>query len=750
MNQFTCWLLDIYIHPERGVVLWFLCDDGQRRCLYQEFPVTFYAAGQRHRLHDLCIFLKKELPSIHLAEDERRDLFYGSTVVLAARLNSPYDLPAIARRVVDIFPDITLYDVDLNVALRHAAIYGTFPLALCQVASDESDTIHELKVLNSKWDINPEMPPLRTIVIEPDADPFHAKPENIVVHTPKTTAKLNIHDPASLGFFNYILKQYDPDLILSSHGDTFLLPTLLEQSKKRNHPLLLNRDPNAEITFKKERSYFAYGQVVYRGRQVLLAGRLHVDMGNTVMWDDYNFDGVLEMARVSSLSIQTAARVSPGTGISSMQIITALQQGILIPLNKEQTENEKTTSELLEADKGGLIGDPEIGLHANVAELDFAQMYGALVVQFNISPETVNTGRPTAELIPELGILIDRDHPGLLPLTLAPLVKKRTNLKHRLLVLSQNDCRYKSYKAQVSAHKWLIVTCIGYLGFKSARFGCIETHETILAYSREVMLRAQEAAEDLGHQVLHRYVDGIWIKKSGCNTLQDFQPVIDKIVNRTGLPIVLNGVFKWIVFPHSRRNKRIAVPNSYFGIFQNGEIKTRGIETRRHDTAPFISETQMEILEILAKAPDIEHMQDYLAEIDSLVQGKISDLCSGCVPPEKLVVCLTVSRNLEEFKTPSPVSIALGQLESAGKFLRPGQRIRLLYVLGKARARAWDLPEPLDLRTLDISRYRRLLLRAVNTILEPIKEHYADTLSSMPVYFEKQPILAGMEGWITL
>src|SRR5262249_31411753 len=154
----------------------------------------------------------------------------------------------------------------------------------------------------------------------------------------------------------------------------------------------LNRDPQRGVMQKKEKSYYAYGQVVYRGRQVHLAGRLHVDMGNTVMWDDYKLTGVLEMSRVSSLPIQTAARVSPGTGISSMQIITALREGILVPLNKEQTEAAKTTSELMDADKGGLIGDPEIGLHADVAELDFAQMYGALVVHFNISPETINTG----------------------------------------------------------------------------------------------------------------------------------------------------------------------------------------------------------------------------------------------------------------------------------------------------------------------------------------------------------------------
>lgn len=748
MNQYTGWLLDIDVYPERGIVLWFLCDDGQRRCLYQDFPITFFAAGPKHRLHELCLFLKKELPSIHLSSDERRDLFYGYTVVLAAKLNSPSILPIIFRRVADVFPDLTFYDVDLNIALRHAAIYNTFPLARCQVVADETGNIRELNVLDSKWDIDPEPPPLRTIVIEPDVDPFHSKPKQMIVYAKRAISKLDIHERASLGFFNSILKQHDPDIILSSYGDTWLLPTLLEWSKKQNYPLLLNRDPRSQITYKKERSYYAYGQVIYRGQQIHLAGRLHMDSGNTVMWDDYRFDGVMEMARVSSLPIQTAARVSPGTGISSMQIITALQQKILVPLNKEQTEAEKTTSELLEAEKGGLIGDPEIGLHADVAELDFAQMYGALVVQFNISPETIKRGRPTAELIPELEMLVDHEHLGLLPLTLAPLVEKRTKLKHALRTLSQHDCRYEPYKDKTAAHKWLIVTCIGYLGFKSARFGCIETHETILGYSREVMLRAQEAAEDLEFRVVHRYVDGIWIKKLGCNTPQDFQPVIDEILRRTGLPIILDGIFTWIAFPHSRKSERIAVPNKYFGVFQDGEIKTRGIETRRHDSPPFISETQMEIMEILAKATDIDRFSDYLPEIDALVQQKLADLRFGRVPLEKLVVHLTVSRNSDQYKSPSPVAVALRQLETAGKFLRPGQTIRLLYILGKTRARAWDLPTPLDIRTINIPYYRQLLLRAVDTVLEPIKESYAKTLSPVPVFFEPQPILTGLEDWV--
>jgi hypothetical protein len=63
----------------------------------------------------------------------------------------------------------------------------------------------------------------------------------------------------------------------------------------------------------------------------------------------------------------------------------------------------------------------------------------------------------------------------------------------------------------------------------------------------------------------------------------------------------------------------------------------------------------------------------------------------------------------------------LGQLESSGESLRPGQTIRLIYTLGVPRARAWDLPDTIDPRNVNISRYRRLLFRAVDTILEPIQ-----------------------------
>jgi DNA polymerase II len=721
MNEYTGWLLDLYPHPERGVVLWLLCDDGQRRCLRQDLSVTFYAAGASHRLRELWIFLRDQPLPIQLSRTERNDLFTGSTIVLAATLDSPAALPMLFQTLTKLFPDLTFYDADLQVSLRHAALYDTFPLARCHVVINEKNEIQEINALDARWELDPTPPPLRILTMETDVDPFHDQPKQIHVQGHKNSMSLDLKNETSLlGFLNYLFKQDDPDLIVTSHGDTWLLPLLLKLSNEHEQPLPFNRDAHGEINYRKEKSYFAYNQVIYRGQQVHLAGRLHLDIHNTVMYHDYGVDGVFEMSRVTSLPLQTAARVSPGTGISSMQIVMALKNEILVPLRKEQVERPKTAAELFREDMGGTVYDPIVGLHEDVAEVDFFSMYPSIMVRFNISPETVGSETKTSETVTDLRSVVKRDEPGLIPQTLGPLLEKRFRLKSSLFSLSKADCRYRSYKAQAAAHKWLLVTCFGYLGYKNARFGKIEAHEAVTAYGREVLLRAKEAAEDLGFRVLHLYVDGMWVRRDGCRAAKDFQPLLDEIRTRTSLPIALDGVYKWVAFLPSRQNKKIAVPNRYFGVFQDGEIKTRGIEMRRHDTPEFIRETQMRILEILARADNADEMRECLPEIQTLVREKQSALRAGRVPLEQLIVHQTVSRTLEEFRSPSPVSAALTELAEAGKSLRPGQHVRLVYTRGLPRARAWDASNEIDARTVNVERYRRLFGRAIESVLEPL------------------------------
>jgi DNA polymerase-2 len=340
------------------------------------------------------------------------------------------------------------------------------------------------------------------------------------------------------------------------------------------------------------------------------------------------------------------------------------------------------------------------------------------MVNFNISPETVGVQSQNARSIPELGIAIDHTQGGFVPKTLKPLIEKRICLKKELKKLDPRDFRYARCKGRIQALKWLLVVCFGYLGYKNARFGRIESHMAVTAYGRECLLRAKEAAEDMGYRVPYLYVDGLWVQKEEISE-EGIQVLLDEVERRTGLPIALEGIYHWIAFPPSRVDDRIPVANRYFGVFRDGRIKIRGIETRRQDTPPWIAEVQTRILAGLANLRDIAQLQTLLPALIASIQKDIDDLFAYRIPIENLTITQTLSRDLDAYRVPSPVARAAAQLHQIGKEVRPGQRIRFLYTLGEPGVYAWNTPEPPVLEMLDLRRYRTLLLRAVHTVLQP-------------------------------
>jgi DNA polymerase-2 len=591
-------------------------------------------------------------------------------------------------------------------------------LAHCRFQTGQDGTVSQIQVLDTPWELDPPPPPLRILCIEPDVDPHHAPPAALKVHYGSYSCQFPL-EPVRPLLVNLagILRQFDPDLILTAWGDNWLLPLLLDLSKKWNIPLPLNRDVKRGIAYHAERSYFAYGQVIFRDQQIHLFGRWHVDIHNATLYHDYAMEGIYELARVTGLPLQTVARVSPGSGISAMQMITALQQGILVPWHKQQAERFKSAWDLIHTDQGGLVYQPTIGLHTDVAEIDFVSMYPSIMVHYNISPETVPAGRPEGEQTTYPNP--DNQPAGLIPLTLAPLLEKRLALKRRLTNLPAWNPIKRAYKARASAHKWLLVTCFGYLGYKNARFGRIEAHEAVTSHGREALLQAKEAAEDYGFTILHMYVDGLWIQKEGAANQADLQPLLDEITVRTGLPIILEGIYRWVAFLPSRMDKRVPVANRYFGVYQDGTVKARGVEFRRRDTPPWIAEIQHEILERLAQIQTSEQIHQILPEMTARLHRHLADLQAGRVPLEKLVVGQKLSRPVEEYHSLSPAARAVAQLELIDKSLRPGQMARFLYMLGQPGVHAWDLPHRPDSTRLDIERYSILLIRAASTLLQP-------------------------------
>ncbi len=186
------------------------------------------------------------------------------------------------------------------------------------------------------------------------------------------------------------------------------------------------------------------------------------------------------------------------------------------------------------------------------------------------------------------------------------------------------------------------------------------------------------------------------------------------------MPIALDGVYRWVAFLSSRQDERVPVANRYFGVFQDGSLKTRGIETRRRDTPRFIAETQEQMLLCLAQAEHASELERYLPQVFSLLRRQLAALRSGKAPLQHLLVSQKLSRTLPEYRTPSPAARGLQQLQSVQKTLKPGQCVRFIYTRGDPGVHAWDLPKPPDPACVDVQRYTTLLIRAASTVLQPL------------------------------
>jgi DNA polymerase elongation subunit (family B) len=150
--------------------------------------------------------------------------------------------------------------------------------------------------------------------------------------------------------------------------------------------------------------------------------------------------------------------------------------------------------------------------------------------------------------VPQLGYHICTKQIGLLPEVLKPVIYRRFLYKAR----SKNN-KYDSqmYKDLQQAWKWLLIVCFGYTGYRNARYGRIECHESITAFARDILLDAVEVSEKAGYTVLHGIIDSLWIQSTKHNV--DPKKLSRSIGEKTGIRMDVEGRYKWIVFLPSKQ-----------------------------------------------------------------------------------------------------------------------------------------------------------------------------------------------------
>ena len=200
-------------------------------------------------------------------------------------------------------------------------------------------------------------------------------------------------------------------------------------------------------------------------------------------------------------------------------------QKIVVPPNKESFK---------EAYDGGYVKDPQCGVHDWVASFDVNSLYPNIIVQWNMSPETIIKGRHDHRVNPdsllegyvpektEYGIcgsgqMFSNEKQGFMPKIIEELYDERVKIK-KLMIASKKELEacdqtnkqevYRierdivRYENEQTAIKLLLNSLYGALGNKYFRYFTMEIAEGITLSGQSIIRWAEKAVNDYLNKAL--------------------------------------------------------------------------------------------------------------------------------------------------------------------------------------------------------------------------------------------------------
>ncbi|MHA2015343.1 MAG: DNA polymerase domain-containing protein [Candidatus Thorarchaeota archaeon] len=697
--HYTGWLLDASVDCKRDAyTLWVKTVEWVRGYAYYGFLPSLFVTPSSDHHHDMATLreLIEQHPLVRGTEIVRRFLTaYDQDMSPVLRV---FTSPCALRRVADDIRRVTsatVYHADIDSVQQLFIEGGIFPFSRVRFDVDDTGIVTGIKCVDRREDVEYETPELRSIRLEVYAsttgvfpkteDPVH---HIEIIHNGESITVRGDDERTTLLQLQEVINDIDPDVIITHGGDEFLFHYLMLRAKVNGVQLTFSRDGTPlEITPREPVSFWQYNQVVYRaGNQVMFDGRLHIDQSESLYYSPLGMEGIIEAARLALVQPQKAARMSIGSINAAVQYYNAYQMGILIPPVKKNPEFLKTVNELASIDRGGLILQPRPDIYENVVECDFSSMYPTLMVNYNISPETICIRKHCERVencieIPDMPFKICRQRRGIVSKSLELVIEKRRRLKE--LIDEGRDV--EKYSLMQNTLKGVLVSCFGYLGFKNARFGRVEAHTAVTALAREVLLRTQEIAEGMGLRTIHGIVDSVWLQSDGPPDYENIQEFCQRVSKTVGIDMSLKGVYRWMVIPSSRLYPSVAPLNRYYGVYLNGAIKARGIEIRRRDTCLYVGDCQRSMIAVLARAADRQEFIDAIPEAYAICEEFVERLYSGEVDIRDLILHARLTRNPDEYQMKSRAAIVARQLAAIGRAVHAGQRVHYVIVDADSR-----------------------------------------------------------------
>lgn len=731
--KLTFWLLDLNYETKTdtpGLWMWGIDNSGHRVLIIdRDFKSYFYAipkAGTGYEKADGDIKSRvTDLSQILKTEFVEKKYFGKPLGTVKITVQNPDVLPKYARIVKGLEVIEDCVEDDIRFSMRYLIDNEVSPCDWYEIEVQKTDNeaevlVDEVYVAKSfpKRVAKTEVPKLRilgfsTICYSKQGMPKPSKDPIVIMSIAtndgeeKQFVSKNSADETIIKDFVDYVRRFDPDIIVGFGTNRQDWPYLIERAKKLNLKLHVDRagaephtsvyghisitgranvdlfdftDELPEIKLKTLENVADYLDVMKLEERTIIE-----DIEYAAYWEDrQKRKDLLKFSEENTQSIM---------GVADTILDFALQLSSLVSLPLDHigtaavgfrvewylAKSAHRISELIPKRMGrpyipyvgGIVLEPKVGLHENVAVLDFKAMYPSLMIAHNLSPDTYVSNeklelQENMETAPGTKHGFRKKPPGFYNEVLSSLINERDAVRVKLEKLSSSSPEYRVLDARQRAVKVIANATYGYAGWIGARWYSKPVAEAAAAWGRYTIQETIDTAQKKGLDVVYGDTDSIFIKYES----EKVARLTKEIERNLSLEIKPDKIYLRILFTEAKKR--------YCGLSSDGKLDIVGLEVIRGDWADVARKCQERVLEILLKDKEPKKAVKF-------VQQYITDLRAKKAPYRDLIIWKTLTKPVEKYAVKAPHVEAARILKDEGWEISSGDKVGFVITTGAGR-----------------------------------------------------------------
>jgi len=408
------------------------------------------------------------------------------------------------------------------------------------------------------------------------------------------------------------------------------------------------------------------------------------------------------ISRIARMPIDDISRMGVSQWIRSLLYYEHRNNGILIPRRQElDNKSSGVVNEAVIKDKkfrGGLVVEPEEGIHFDVTVMDFASLYPSIIKVKNLSYETVRCTHEECKKnsIPQTNHWVCTKKNGITSVLIGSLRDLRVNYYKNMSKKDTITVEEKQLFTVVSqALKVILNASYGVMGAEIFPLYFLPAAEATTATGRHIILSTIEDCKKSGIGVLYGDTDSLFVKKPTTKQIDD---IITKAKVEHNVELEVEKEYRYVVLSGRKKN--------YLGVTKNGKVDVKGLTGKKSHTPPFIKSLFYELLDILSEIKTVD-------EFDR-AKNKISDKIAECarkvqakeIPLKDLAFNVMMSKAPADYVKTIPQHVrAAKQLESIRE-IKKGDIISYVKILNKPGVKPIEMARTSE---IDSSKYMEFM-----------------------------------------